>query len=239
MTRDVAAQAVHERLEHLAAAMPQPDLDAGWAALAAQLEPPVAPVIPFRRPRHRRAVILGVAAAMLIAGGAFAMVRPGADQAKGAADHTATAAPTLLRLGPHAHPPFAGPPADDRSGGPNPVDSDRDGGSGSADDPSTGAPGAPGDTSSGSSHHGGTHAFHHDAADDTDHGTGNDGSHDDNGKGNDANGQDPQDTGGGGPSAGAGSAGGQATGRGTHGAPAGSGSAAAGQDQGGGHGPNA
>ena len=38
MTRDVAAQAVHERLEHAVSSMPAFDVDAGWAALASQLD---------------------------------------------------------------------------------------------------------------------------------------------------------------------------------------------------------
>ena len=49
MTRDPAAQAVHERLENLVADMHEPDIEAGWAALVAQLEPPPAPVVPLRR----------------------------------------------------------------------------------------------------------------------------------------------------------------------------------------------
>jgi hypothetical protein len=237
MTRDVAAQAVHERLEHLASSMPEPDLDAGWAALAAQLEPPVAPVIPLRRPRHRRAVVLGVAAAMLLASGALAMVRHGGG-AQGSSERSGRARPSLLRLGPRVHPPFAGPPADHRSAPSNDVGGHQDhrgggtvssGGQPSSSDPSGG-------TSSGSTH-GGTHAFHHDSPDDTDHGTGNDGTHDDNGQGNDAQGQDSQgqgSQGNEGSSGGAGndhgSASGQASGRGTH---------SEGQGHSGGHGPNA
>ncbi len=37
MTRDASAQAVHERFEHLVATMPEPDVEAGWSALVAQL----------------------------------------------------------------------------------------------------------------------------------------------------------------------------------------------------------
>ena len=76
MTRDASAQAVHERLEHVVATMPEPDVEAGWAALVAQLEPPVAPVVPLHRPRPYKAIVLGVAAAILIGGSASGDGRP-------------------------------------------------------------------------------------------------------------------------------------------------------------------
>jgi len=242
MTRDVAAQAVHERLEHLAAGMPQPDLDAGWAALAAQLEPPVAQVIPLRRPRHRRIVVLGVAAAMLAASGAFAMVRHGGDEAEGSPGRSSATAPLFLRVGPRVHPPFMGPPpAGDGTGPSRASAGQHDGTTPPADDRPSSSAGSSGGTSAGSTQHGNTHPFHHDAADDTDHGTGNDGTHDDNGQGNDTGGQDSQgqdSQGGSGSSGGAGndqgSAGGQASGRGAH-----PGAGGQSQSQGGGHGPNA
>ena len=56
--------------------MPEPDVEAGWAALVAQLEPPVAPVVPLRRPRPAGDRRSAVAAAILIGGSAFAMVAP-------------------------------------------------------------------------------------------------------------------------------------------------------------------
>jgi hypothetical protein len=249
MTRGVSAQAVHERLEHLAAGMPQPDLDAGWAALAAQLEPPVAPVIALRRRRHRRTVVLGVAAAMLAASGAFAMVRHGGDEAQGSPARSGATAPPFLRVGPHSHRPFVGPPAaDDGTPPSHPSTGQHDGKTTPTGGQPSSSSDSPRDTSAGSTQHEDTHPFHHDAADDTDHGTGNDGTHDDNGQGNDAGGQDSQgqDSQGDGGSGGGsgndqGSAGGQASGRATHPGDNGLGSGAAGQRhaQGGGHGPNA
>jgi len=110
MTRDAAAQAVHERLEHLVTTMSEPDVEAGWAALVVQLEPPVAPVVRLRRrPRSRRTIVLSVAAAMLIAGAALAAVR------HGGTDHRPSGVgPELtslggLGMGPHAHPPLSAP----------------------------------------------------------------------------------------------------------------------------------
>ena len=43
---DPAAVLVHERLEQAVSSMRAPDVEAGWAALAAQLEAPIAPVVP-------------------------------------------------------------------------------------------------------------------------------------------------------------------------------------------------
>src|SRR3954470_13239711 len=81
--------------------------------------------------------------------------------------------------GPHVHRPFVGPPAVPGPGPSHPVSDHHDGETTTGNHPLS--PGSSGETSSGSTHHGNTHSFHHDAADDTDHGTGNDGSHDDNG----------------------------------------------------------
>jgi hypothetical protein len=189
MTPDAAAQAVHERLEHLVTTMPEPDLEAGWAALVAQLEPPVAPVVPLRRrPKARRAIVLGVAAAVLVAGAAFAAVRHGGTESRPATVAPRTPPPGRAVWGPHIHLPLFGPhvgnqPASARSGGGNHDVTGPSGGPTSSGDRSGSAP-------SGSDRHGKTHVFHHDAPDDTDHGTGNDGTHDDNGNGNNAQGQD-------------------------------------------------
>ena len=255
MTRDAAAQAVHERLEHLVATLPEPDVEAGWAALVTQLEPPVTPVVPLRRPRPRRALVLGVAAAVLIAGGALAMVRHGRDGGRPAPTPSAATAPMHVGSGPRTHQPFSGPPAMHHPGQPPARDGHRDGAAGppGGSASSGSSPDHPSDTHTGTTHHDRTHATHHDAADDTDHGTGNDGSHDDNGQGNDVQGNDVQgqDTqgNGNGSSGGSGndqgSGGGQGSGnRGTgsggsnpsSGAGSNSGQASNGQGQGGGRG---
>ncbi len=189
MTRDAAAQAVHERLEHAAASSPAFDVEAGWAALAAQLEGPIAPVIPLRRRRPRRTVALAVAAAVFIGGSALAMVRhsgaPGLSIAP-----VATLPTTGLVTGPHVHDPFSGPPPVD--GAPTGPDGTSGGGAagGSPSDP-TGS-GSTGGSSQGGSGggtgSGGSGAPNQDSPDDIDHGGGNDGQHDDNGGGNDASG---------------------------------------------------
>ena len=251
MTRDAAAQAVHERLEHLVAAFPEADVEAGWAALVTQLEPPVAPVVPLRRPRPRRALVLGVAAAILISGGALAMVRHGHGGDQLSPTHPAVTAPSHVSSGPRTHPPSSGPPTAHhrhRPDQPPTGHGPRDGATG----PSGSAPShhTTGNTPTGTTQHDGTHASQHDAADDTDHGTGNDGSHDDNGQGNDTQGQDTQGDGNG-SSGGSGneqsSGGGQGSGnRGTghggsnpnSGAGSNSGQVSHGQGQGGGQGPN-
>jgi hypothetical protein len=219
MTRDVAAQAVHERLEHLSAAIPEPDIEAGWAALVAQLEPPIAPVVPLRRPRARRAIVLGVAAAIMLAGGAFAMVRYAGGGDRHAPAPSGVTAPSVAGLRPHLHPPLSGPPAVHHPRTP----AHRNGGghteTGSGGPTSSG--GQTGHSPAPDGHHDATHASHHDSPDDTDHGTGNDGTHDDNGQGNDAQGQDTQGNGNGSNSGGGneqGSGGDQSAGdRGPHG----------------------
>ncbi len=249
MTRDAAAQAVHERLEHLVATLPEPDVEAGWAALVTQLEPPVAPVVPLRRPRPRRALVLGVAAAVLIAGSALAVVRHGRDGGRPAQTPPPATAPSHVGSGPRTHRSFSGPPAVPRPDPPPAGDGHQDGATG----PSGGSASSgdhTSDTHKGTRHDDGTHTPHHDAADDTDHGTGNDGSHDDNGQGNDVQGQDTQGNGngsGGGSGNEQGSGGGQGSGnRGTgsgganpnSGSGSDSGQALHGQGQGGGQGSN-
>ena len=192
MTRDPAAQAVHERLEHLATTMSEPDLEAGWAALVAQLEPPVAPVVPLRRrPKPRRAIVLGVAAAMLIAGAAFAAVRHGGADGRPTSVGPVTTPPGRVGMGPHTHPPLARPRAASRPTPSRSRTTHHDGGT-STTGGSTSSGYRSGGASSASHHQGKTHTFHHDSSDDTDHGTGNDGTHNDNGQGNNAQGQDTQ-----------------------------------------------
>jgi hypothetical protein len=184
MTRDVAAQAVHERLEHAVSSMPAFDVDAGWAALASQLDGPVAPVIPLRRRHPRRVVTLAVAAAVLIGGSALAAIRHGG--AGSTFSPIATLPAAGIVSGPHTHPAFSGaPPSPD-----SPADAGGQGPSGGShssqapppvDQPTGGGDGS----STGSSQASPTHV---DSPDDTDHGTGNDGHHDDNGQGNDTGG---------------------------------------------------
>ena len=244
MTRDAAAQAVHERLESLAATMPEPDIEAGWAALVAQLEPPVAPVVPLRRsPRPRRAILLGVAAAILVGGSALAMVRHGGNDGQQTVQPSGVA-PGRALLGPHNHPSFSGPHWA-KNGGPR-------GSAGGHHHGTTGPPAGPrssndgsGGSTSGSSDGSGTHSFHHDSPGDTDHGTGND-VHGDNGQGNNTQGQDTQGVGssggsggdqGSGASQGSGNRGTHATGGGEHaGGSDGSGLGSGGHGQGGGQG---
>jgi uncharacterized membrane protein YgcG len=68
--------ALHERLLG-AAEMAAPDPVAGWALLQASMDAKVVSIRTRPRPRLRRAV-LGIAAAALIGGGAFAAIRGGA-----------------------------------------------------------------------------------------------------------------------------------------------------------------
>jgi hypothetical protein len=196
MTRDAAAQAVHERLEHEVSSMPAFDVEAGWAALAAQLEGPVAPVIPLRPRRPRRVVTLAVAAAIFVGGSALAMARHAAspEQALAPVASGATSSSRGPVIRPHGHPTFSGAPPVAKPSRPKPDTH----GEGTQHAPSSPPPPSNstggGASHSDSGHHGGPK--HVDSPDDTDHGTGNDGQHDDNGKGNDAQGQDPGHSGG-------------------------------------------
>ena len=175
MTRDAAAQAVHERLEHAVSGMPAFDVDAGWTALAAQLEGPVAPVIPLRRHRPRRMTALAVAAAVFIGGSALAMVRHGSTPGQAIAS-VATLPGSGFVTGPHVHVAFSGaPPAEGPASG---SDGPSQGGGGGS---SAGPSAAGGSSNAGS---GGSGTPSQDAPDDIDHGSGNDGNHDDNGQGN-------------------------------------------------------
>lgn len=66
---------LHDRMK-VAAAAPAPDPAAGWAALMEKMDAP-APVVPLRRPsRARPTTMLAVAAALMLAGSAFAAVGP-------------------------------------------------------------------------------------------------------------------------------------------------------------------
>jgi hypothetical protein len=179
MTRDAAAQAVHERLEHAVASMPTFDVEAGWAAFVTQLEPPIAPVIPIRRRRPRRTVALAIAAAVLVGGSAFATTR----QLGGDPVTTATASPLFASdraVGPHLHPMFADAPGLAGGGGANTGAGPDRTNPGSGGPAGGGAHGSEGPATSGEPNQ--------DSPDDIDHGSGNDGQHDDNGGGNDAGG---------------------------------------------------
>ena len=111
---DPAAVLVHERLEQAVSSMRAPDVEAGWAALAAQLEAPIAPVVPLRTSTRGRFVAFAVAAALMVAGSAFAAVSHVRDTP---ADPIAPAVPPIHTsvTGPRAHAPFSGPPAEQRS----------------------------------------------------------------------------------------------------------------------------
>ncbi len=201
MTRDAAAQAVHERLEHAVSSSPAFDVEAGWAALAAQLEGPIAPVIPLRRRRPRRTVALAVAAAVFIGGSALAMVRHSGSPGLSIAP-VATLPATGLVTGPHVHAPFSGaPPVDGAPAGPDGTNGGGTGG-GSPSEPS--GSGSTGDLSQGGSAggSGSSGSPNQDSADDIDHGGGNDGQHDDNGGGNDAGGSSQRGGGNGDPGSG-------------------------------------
>jgi len=66
---------LHDRMK-LAATAPDPDAVAGWATLLEKMDA-AAVVVPFRRPsRTRRTTVLAVAAALMLAGSAFAAVGP-------------------------------------------------------------------------------------------------------------------------------------------------------------------
>ena len=179
LEQDPAAVLVHERLEQAVSSMRAPDVEAGWAALAAQLEAPIAPVVPLRKPARGRFVAFAVAAALMLAGSAFAAVRyvgaPATDPVAPAVSPVHTTV-----TGPHAHAPFSGPPAEDRSrtqpehggtshGGPRPEGTPGTGDGGGAQSPSGSGDGTskPGDDPN-----------------DRDQGTGNDGQHNDHGGGN-------------------------------------------------------
>ena len=202
MTRDAAAQAVHERLEHAVASSPAFDVEAGWAALAAQLEGPIAPVIPLRRRRPRRTVALAVAAAVFIGGSALAMVRhsgaPGLSIAP-----IATLPASGVVTGPHVHAPFSGaPPVDHAPAGPDGTNGGGAGGGSPSQPSGSGSTGGSQGGSDGGS--GGSGGPNQDSPDDIDHGGGNDGQHDDNGGGNDAQGSGQRGGGNGDPGSGGG-----------------------------------
>jgi hypothetical protein len=170
MTLEPRMLAVEERLQRMASGMPSPDVDAGWAAISAQLEPTLARVIPLRRRRLGRPIALAAAAALLVAGSALAAVtRGGAD---GAAGSPVVAFDGGVLIGPHLHAAFSGPSVRDTSAAPP---------SGAAQPVSHGSPTSDGSDAPRTGHDGKAQDDPHDR----DQGTGNDGRHDDNGGGND------------------------------------------------------
>jgi hypothetical protein len=166
--------AVHERLAELAAGIPVPDPEAGWAALVAMIEAPAA-VVPLRRSARRRTFVsLLVAAAIVTAGSAFAVVRASSHDV-----HPPSGAVSSVGVIPSSGPAF-GP--SDRSLVPPPTTTSETSGPAGPHRPSHGG------TSSGGDVRGATGSDGTPATDDPhdrDHGTGNDGSHNDRGGGND------------------------------------------------------
>jgi uncharacterized membrane protein YgcG len=183
---DPASVLVHERLEQAVSAMPAPDIEAGWAALVAQLDVPLAPVVALRKPKRGRTVALAVAAAMMLAAGALATV---AHFGEGRSNQIAPVVTPAFGLvtGPHAHAPFAGPPADS-----GPIHHRDGGGTGGSTSGSTDGGGTAGSSGGGD----GTPKPGDDPKD-RDQGTGNDGRHNDQGGGNNgAEGTQPDSSGG-------------------------------------------
>ena len=164
--------ALHERMVELVAGTPIPDAEAGWAALLSKIGAP-APVVPLRRhdPR-RRTVSLLVAAALVLAGSAYAAVRTWTREQPAPRPAATRVAPVGTTFGPSDRglvpPPAPTAPARRAPGSPDPH---RGGG-----------PGVGGEGSSGGGD-GGSPSM--DDPNDRDHGPGNDGSHDDQGGGND------------------------------------------------------
>jgi hypothetical protein len=176
MTLEPRMLAVEERLQRLASGMPTPDVDGGWAALAAQLEPPLAQVIPLRRKSFIRPALMGVAAALLVAGSAFAAVTHG-DRSAHVAPVVST--PGVAFAGPRLHGAFAGP-LTTVTGPTKHTHAGGDAGGSSA----TGTAPSGGSTGSDGTGGGNDHTKPTDDPNDRDQGTGNDGQHNDHGGGN-------------------------------------------------------
>jgi hypothetical protein len=172
---DPAAVLVHERLEQAVSSMRPPDVQAGWAALAAQLEAPIAPVVPLRASTRGRFIAFAVAAALMVAGSAFAAVSHVRDAPTHPIDPAVSPIHTSV-TGPRAHAPFSGPPAAQRPmpHHDTPVGTKHGGTSGTGE--AGGAP-SPSGSRDGTSKPG-------DDPNDRDQGTGNDGQHNDHGGGN-------------------------------------------------------
>ena len=186
---DPAAVLVHERLQQAVSSMRAPDIEAGWAALAAQLEPPLAPVVPLRKPSRGRIVALLAAAAS--AGGRERVRRgvalrgrarrsPGAAHRPRPAAGDRTAHPRTVREVPRG---IHGQGGRHHDGGHHPAGT------------STGSTDGGGTTTTGGSGDGASKPG--DDPNDRDQGTGNDGQHNDHGGGNNgAEGTKPHESGG-------------------------------------------
>ena len=177
---DPAAVLVHERLEQAVSAMRAPDVEAGWAALAAQLEAPVAPVVTLRKPSRGRFVALAVAAALMVGGSAFAAVSRFSDAPADPVGPVVLPLPSSVTSGPHAHAAFSGPREEHRPRPRHDHGGTSDGGTADPGDAGSGATSFDG----GSGGSGGGTARPGDDPNDRDQGTGNDGQHNDHGGGN-------------------------------------------------------
>jgi hypothetical protein len=169
--------AAEQRLQRMASDMSAPDVDAGWTALAAKLEPPLAQVIPLRRRSLGRPIALAAAATLLVAGVAFAAVGHDRSDAEHVAPVVSIEAPGRAFDGPHAHPPFQGPPAT-----PNRHTHVPTGDPTGATEPPAKGGGSTGTEGSGDGR--AAPSKHQDDPNDLDQGTGNDGQHNDHGGGN-------------------------------------------------------
>lgn len=189
-----AVLTLHDRITALRDAPPF-DVDAGWARVAASIAPlaPLAAVSvpdPEPAPERRqgsvhaargsrsRMVALGVAAAMMLAGSAFAVIGPRFLGGRQAILPPAAGVQPIEGAGPRGG---GHPPAGFSWTGPGEGPSGATGAAGSPDGTSSGST----STGSGTGHGGWTG---HDSSSDTDKGKGNDGSHGDQGAGNDTSG---------------------------------------------------
>jgi hypothetical protein len=171
-----APVAVHERL----GAMPSAsfDLEGGWARVAAQIASP-ATVVALRAPRRRpRSFVLAVAAALMLAGSAFAAIGPRVF------DGTVPVAPIVRSDHVPSGSEVRGRPegaADAIAPEGTPREGDGDGHPTGSNE---GAPTEGGSTTEGGNEGSGT-PDNGDDPNDRDQGKGNDGQHDDHGGGND------------------------------------------------------
>jgi hypothetical protein len=169
--------AVHDRLTGAAATVAVPAAEAGWAALLVRIDAP-APVIPLHRPRGRRTTSIAVAAALALAGIAYAAASRGSHPGSPAVS-PAPSAPTVFG------PSSTGTGSNDRRSVPAPAARTAPSTGAQPSGAGTSSPGGAGGTrgvDGGGS--GGGSAKPGDDPHDRDQGTGNDGSHNDHGSGN-------------------------------------------------------
>jgi len=169
-TAAAALVTVHERLTGAAAAVAVLDAEAGWAALLARIDAS-APVVPLHRRRPSRTISIAIAAALALAGIAYAAVHQSHDGAPGVSP--APTAPSAGSLSGTADSnDRRSVPAPNRRTASSSAGGERSGGQTSGHDGS-GRVGPGGWPKPGDDPH------------DRDQGTGNDGSHNDHGSGND------------------------------------------------------